>query len=574
MRSARAATLRVLVLYWHPKGTEMRLAVRHHLRLLEGRGLRILYRNGIDPAPPRLAWTKPDLCVLHTTFLSHARWTYSFEEYRRRFSWLAQLECPKVALPQDEYDHAAVVDEWLAELGVTSVYSCFGPDQWPTLYPVLSRRAAFHETLTGFIDKGAATTLGSRMVPHTQRPFDIVYRARKLPYWFGSHGQLKHRVAEVVQPRAADLGLRTDISTRPEDTVLGPGWLDFLSSGRAVIGAESGSSVLDARGEIQRRISRLLARQPDLTFDEVDAQMPPGWDSYGFFAISPRHLEAVITKTAQLLVEGRFSGVLEPETHYIPLRRDFSNLDEALERLGDVAAVEAMTERAYRNVYLSGRNDLSVLADQLCQEVDVPGATGVAFPFALAHRPSLPIRAPIDGKPLRRLLPHIVTFAEALALQSEARALVLRALRRRLSVPVENVVREIVLLRVMARIRAHGGGDGESWWLSVDNDEGTIVIRTRVGPRGEDPAGLDGSFEHVVWNHADVAQAVPIYPRHPRWGWIALGLYGRYEFTALAELTRTNARTARTLLARALGDRPLRSTAQDESTLQSEANDQ
>ena len=38
--------------------------------------------------------------------------------------------------------------------------------------------------------------------------------------------------------------------------------------------------------------------------------MPRGWDSYAFFAISPRHLEAVITKTAQVLVEGRYSGVL------------------------------------------------------------------------------------------------------------------------------------------------------------------------------------------------------------------------------------------------------------------------
>ena len=111
-------------------------------------------------------------------------------------------------------------------------------------------------------------------MPHSERRLDVVYRAKQLPYWFGSHGQLKHRIAEAVQERAGALGLSTDISTRPDDTVYGDGWLDFLISGRAVIGAESGSSVLDERGEIQRRISRLLAEQPRLTFDEVDAQMP------------------------------------------------------------------------------------------------------------------------------------------------------------------------------------------------------------------------------------------------------------------------------------------------------------
>jgi hypothetical protein len=530
----------------------MRLAVRQHLHLLDGRGLRILYRNAIDPAPSWLARTAPDLCILHTTFLSHARWSFSFEEYRRRFRWVAKLDCPKVALPQDEYDHAALVDEWLLELGVTSVYSCFGPGQWETLYAQLARRATFHETLTGFIDEDAAAELSRRIVPHAERARDIVYRARQVPYWFGSHGQLKHRIAEVVQERAAAFGLRTDISTRPEDTIYGDGWLDFLMSGRAVIGSESGSSVLDQRGEIQRRISRLLAERPDLTFDEVDAQMPGGWDSYAFFAISPRHLEAVITKTAQVLVEGRYSGVLEPERHYIPLRRDFSNLDEALERLLDAEALEAMTERAYHDVYLSGRNNLGVLADQLGEEAEVHRAGRVAVPFALARRPSLPVRAPIEGKPLRRLLPHLATFAEAVALQREARGLVIASLRGRVPVPLEEVVREVVLLRVLARIRDGGGSGGERWSLDVESSEGKIVIRTRVGERTGAKPRLDGPFEHVAWNHADIAQAVPIFPRHPGWGWIALGPYGRYEFTALGEVARTDPAAARALLARAL----------------------
>jgi hypothetical protein len=542
---------RVLVLYWHRKGERL-LAVDQHLHLLDGHGMRILYRNAIDPAPAWLAWTAPDLCILHTTFLSHARWGYSFEEYRRRFRWVARLRCPKVALPQDEYDHAAVIDGWLLELGVTSVYSCFGPDQWVTLYPRLVHTAAFHETLTGFIDEQAATALASRIVPHAQRPFDIVYRARNLPYWLGSHGQLKHRIAEVVQEHADELGLRTDISTRPEDTIYGASWLDFLMSGRAVIGAESGSSVLDQRGEIQRRVSRLLAEQPDLSFDQVDAQMPSGWDSYAFFALSPRHLEAVITKTAQVLVEGRYSGVLEPEKHYIPVRRDFSNLDEALERLRDVEAVEAMTERAYRDVYLSGRNNLSVLANQLYAEAGPRRGRQIAFPFALARRPSLPVRPPIEGKPLRRLLPHIATFAGSLARQPEARRLVLAAVRGRLSVPPQEVVREVILLRILARIRDGGGCGGEPWSLSAENVDGTVEIRTHAGVANGQEIRLDGPLEHVAWNHSDVAQAVPVFPRHPRWGWIALGFYGRHEFTALAEVARTDMETARALLARAL----------------------
>jgi hypothetical protein len=158
------------------------------------------------------------------------------------------------------------------------------------------------------------------------------------------------------------------------------------------------------------------------------------------------------------------------------------------------------------------------------------------------------VRPPIEGKPLRQLLPHLVTIAEALARQPEARRLVIAARGGRLSVPLKDVVRELILLRVLARIR----GEDEPWSLSIENDGGTLVIRTRVGAADRTETRLDGPFERVAWNHADVAQAVPIFPRHPRWGWIALGLYGRYEFTALGEVARTDPAAARALLADAL----------------------
>jgi hypothetical protein len=141
-----------------------------------------------------------------------------------------------------------------------------------------------------------------------------------------------------------------------------------------------------------------------------------------------------------------------------------------------------------------------------------------------------------------------VTLAEALALQPAARRLFVAALRGRLSTRVEDAIREIVLLRVMARIRE---GD-EPWSLSVEENAHTILIRTQTGRSDGAAPRLNGPLEHVAWNHSEVAQAVPIYPRHPRWGWMALGLYGRYDFRALAEVARNDPATARSLLARAL----------------------
>lgn len=545
----------------------MRSSVRRHAHVLDGTGPRVLYHNAVDPVPPWIVWAAPDLCILHTTFLC-ARWYDGFETYRQRFAWVAGLDCPKVALPQDEYDHAGVLEEWLLELGATSVYSCFGADRRSTLYPSLGEAVAFHETLTGFIDVSGARDVASRMVPLAERPSDVVYRATKLPYWFGSHGQLKHGIAEAVQRVGGELGLRMDISTRFEDTIFGDAWLDFLMSGRAVIGCESGSSVLDRHGEIQKRITKLVAEQPELTFEEVDAQMPAGWDSYAFFAISPRHLEAVVTKTAQVLVEGSYSGVLEPERHYIPVRRDLSDLAEALERVRDLEALEAMTERAYREVYLEGHNTLADFAEELSHEPSRRGRA-VAVPFALARRipaPKVPDAIARRSSLLPRggrLIPLLLTLVDALVRDPGARRLLLRAATGQVHLPFRDVMQEIILLRVLARSRTF-------FSLSSETAEGTITIRTHPSTEQTRRLTLDGPFDHVAWNHAAVGQAAPLFPRHRGWGWVTVGTHGRHEFKSLGATVRTSEAAARAVLEHTLGlrrsGRPLRSASDPRQT--------
>ena len=71
--------------------------------------------------------------------------------------------------------------------------------------------------------------------------------------------------------------------------------------------------------------------------------------------VSPRVFEAAAARAALILFEGDYSGVVEADVHYIPLKKDFSNLDEVFERLKDVAALEEMVERTYRDLISSGR---------------------------------------------------------------------------------------------------------------------------------------------------------------------------------------------------------------------------
>jgi hypothetical protein len=51
--------------------------------------------------------------------------------------------------------------------------------------------------------------------------------------------------------------------------------------------------------------------------------------------MSGRNVEAAGTGTVQVLFEGDYDGFLEPDEHYIPLRKDFADADEAMAKFKD-----------------------------------------------------------------------------------------------------------------------------------------------------------------------------------------------------------------------------------------------
>ncbi len=361
-----ASKKRILLLYHFPLLSEMRVGVLHHLHTLDHSDVDhdILYYNTVHGAPSWLRHLRFDAVILHNTLLC-MRWSPIFYSWKWNLRWIKDLECLKIAIPQDEYDHAEILDEWLYEWGISVIFTNFDESYRRDLYPLLHDNAGFYKSFTGYIDDTVAQDYSQTLLPMKERPNDIVYRAFNLPFWFGSHGQLKHIIAGVVRKHAQLSGLKCDISTRLEDTIIGPHWIDFLASGKVVIGCESGSSVLDRRGEIQAQIKAILRQTSEISFEELSQRMPEGWDDYRFFAISPRHFEAIITKTCQILVEGYYDGILERDKHYIPLKKDFSNIDEVLEKVKDVQYLTDIAERAYQDIYISGKYTYRKFAENI-----------------------------------------------------------------------------------------------------------------------------------------------------------------------------------------------------------------
>ena len=136
----RLSLRRVLVLYWYPKGTDMRLAVRQHLHVLDGRGGQALYHNAVDPVPPWLVGGRRRISASCTRPSSCVRWNDDFERYRQPLRAGSPTSTARRSPSRrTSTTTSAVLEEWLLELGATSVYSCFGSEQRATLYPQLEQ---------------------------------------------------------------------------------------------------------------------------------------------------------------------------------------------------------------------------------------------------------------------------------------------------------------------------------------------------------------------------------------------------------------------------------------------------
>lgn len=280
----------------------------------------------------------------------------AFEMLSPSDAWHMQgFEGLKCLFIQDEYDHTETARRWIDRLGLHVVFTCVPQAHRDQIYP--SRRfpgVTFATNLTGYVP-GLLNALPPP-APLSDRPLSIGYRGRQLPYWYGELAREKWVIGQRMREVCEARGVVADIAWDERARIYGDAWYAFLGSCRATLGTESGSNVFDDEGHLRKTIATYLRRHPDASFEEVHATYLADIEQPGLMnQVSPKIFEAIALRTALILFEGRYSGVVEAGRHYLPLRKDFSNVDDVLAALADDQRIEDMTERAYEDVIASGR---------------------------------------------------------------------------------------------------------------------------------------------------------------------------------------------------------------------------
>jgi hypothetical protein len=276
---------------------------------------------------------------------------------------LARYRGLKVSFVQDEYEATDALCDAFERLGINVVFTCVPSESVPRVYsPTRFARVRFVNVLTGYVPLDIFDVQAAK--PMRERSIVLGYRGRRIGWWYGDLGQEKLVIGQRMKAICAERNIAADIAWEEHDRIYGDDWFKFLANCKATLGTESGANVFDRDDSLSLAVQRELIQNPNATYQNVHEKYLRELEGQVVMnQISPKVFEAIACRTALVLFEGRYSDVLKPHEHFIPLKKDFSNVDEVLARLADDDFLEAMADRAYRDIVASGRYSYEAFID-------------------------------------------------------------------------------------------------------------------------------------------------------------------------------------------------------------------
>lgn len=300
---------------------------------------------------------------------------------------LAHYKGIKAAFLQDEY--RAIQTYWsnIRRLGLDILFSCVPEDEIKKVYPPAELpNVKVVNVLTGYISHDLTNIAAP---PIAQRSLDVGYRSRRTPFWLGALGWEKTLISSEFKKRAHSTDLRVDVSVDEGDRLYGAAWTNFILSCRALLGTESGASIIDFDGQLEKTVDEYVHAHPKADFDHVSKLFLKEYEgSLRLHQISPRCFEAAALRTPMVLFEGQYSNILKPGRHYISLKKDFSNFDSVVKALKDTDALQAMADRTYEEIALDPQWGYPAFVERIDAELDARSAENTPKAKAPAYTTS------------------------------------------------------------------------------------------------------------------------------------------------------------------------------------------
>jgi hypothetical protein len=280
-------------------------------------------------------WRGDAVVLLHSVFSNSCMLS------GRRFAAVQELPAPKAFFIGNEYKSMPEKMRFCDDLPIRLLVSQCSSPAVHRLY-----RDRLGCEVVGIPNSGLDTDAFRPVCEQAQRPIDLGYRAQDAPFYLG-HTE-RRDIAAYFETHAAAFGVNVDISLDAADRLTVPEWARFLNRCKGQLGTEAGGDLFELTDRTRNAVNAFMAEHPDASFEDVRAHCLTGAsDAVPLRIMSSRHVEAAGTKTAQILFEGGYDGYFEPDVHYIPLKKDFSNAGEAVARFRDPGVRQSIADNAY-----------------------------------------------------------------------------------------------------------------------------------------------------------------------------------------------------------------------------------
>lgn len=346
------STNTVLLIYHHRVNANAQTIIEHIQSFKRYSSFSIIPINIINGFPRQLKQIEFSSIILHYSLFGNYPFRLSLS--KSLTTYIASSSAAKIYFFQDEMHFVSERFKALNHLGVDVIYSLMNEKNFDH-YVDNTNTKIVKRTLTGYVSDDLIQKSKEFFIPFAARPIDVGYRARNLPFYFGRGAKEKSHIAELFLSAVQDTSLNVDISTQEHDRIYGDDWYRFIANSKFMLGVMAGTSIFDFTGEVKRKTETYLKQNPKASFEEVEREvLLPYEGNLVYRTISPRLFESAAFKVCMILFRDSYQGILKAGRHYIPLEKDYSNIDEVLQKMSDSELVQQITENAYNDLILSG----------------------------------------------------------------------------------------------------------------------------------------------------------------------------------------------------------------------------
>ncbi len=286
-----------------------------------------------------------DGIIMMSTFMDKVT-SYGLDsKWIKQFKFLKNSAAIKIVFSQDDYNFSEIRDNFYTKYNINKVLPVVSEKFWKELIPsFIAKGGEVEQGFTTYITPKIISLLKYRK-DFLKRKYDVVYRAKKNPSTPNYFGYIKGIIGDQFIEKSKNYNLKLNISTNPKKLIRGDKWYRFLSESKSILGSNSGSSVRLKNKQDLIQINKFKENNPDANFFKIykDAIKVEDRDKE-YTCLSPRNIEAGIIGTLQILVKGKYSGILKPYDDYIPLEENCKNIDQIINILKDEESCKKIIE--------------------------------------------------------------------------------------------------------------------------------------------------------------------------------------------------------------------------------------